>query len=210
VEQVLATLKDWQSLVGAIVGAFASLSVAFLVAYINRRREDRSAAMVLIGSLVNVRSAYLVLDELAKKENVSEADYPMWLAGRLASTRPKISPLFEGCVAKLMPVDAHLAAHLELFGIVYHSVEHHINKLVRDIHHFQEHGKLLREKKDAVADAKVIEHGLAKAAKYAECAEYLLSKLVLGNWPTLHRVKRLLLPSNHECNCKRLLGTGAH
>lgn len=208
-ELVLSTLKEWQALAGAVVGAFASLSVAFLVAYINRRREDKSAAMVLSGSLVNVRGAHSVLDELAKKENVSETDYPMWLAGRLASSRPKISPLFEGCVARLMPVDAHLAAHLELFSIVHHSVEHHIDQLVRDIHHFQEHGKLLRDKRDTMADAKVIEQGLAKAARYAECAEYLLSKLVLGNWPTLYRVKRLLFPSNHECNCKRLLETGA-
>lgn len=207
--QTLTTLKDWQSLAGAIMGAFASLSVAFLVAYINRRREDKSAAMVLTGSLVNVRGAYSALDDLAKKENVSETDYPMWLADRLAASRPRISPLFEGCVARLMPVDAHLAAHLELFGIVYHSVEHHIDKLVRDIHHFQEHGKLLREETDTMADAKVIERGLAKAAKHAECGEYLLSKLVLGNWPTLHRIKRLLLPSSHECNCNRFLETGA-
>jgi len=208
-EQILTTLKEWQSLAGAMVGAAASLSVAFLVAYINRRREDVSAAMVLLGSLVNVRGAHSVLDELAKKEQVSKANYPMWLANRLASSRPQLSPLFEGCVARLMPVDPHLAAHLELFSIVYRGVEHHTDKLVRDIHYFQEHGELLRDKQDTIADANVVEHGLAKAAKYAQCAEYLISKLVLGKWPTLYRVKRLLLPSIHECDCKRLLTTGA-
>ena len=208
-EQLLTMLKDWQSLAGAIVGAVASLSVAFLVAYINRRREDLSAAMVLTGNLVNVRGAHSVLHDLAKKEHVSESNYPMWLAGRLASSRPQLSPLFEGCVARLMPVDPHLAAHLELFSIVYRGVEHHTDKLVRDIHYFQEHGKLLRDKEDTMADATVVQNGLAQAAKHAECAESLISKLVLGNWPTFHRVSRLLFPSTHECACKRLLATGA-
>lgn len=208
-EHLLMTLKQWQSLAGAIVGAIASLSVAFLVAYISRRREDLSAAMVLVGSLVNVRGAYSVLTELAATGKVSEADYPMWLAGRLASSRPRLSPLFEGCVAKMMPVDAHLAAHLELFSVVYRSVEHHIDKLIRDIHHFQEHGNLFRDKKDTLADARVIQHGLAKAAIYAECSEDLLSKLVLGNWPTLHRIKRRLFPSDRDRECKRLLESGA-
>lgn len=204
---ILSTLKEWQSLAGAIIGAFASLSVAFLVVYINSRRENKSAAMILLGNLVNVRGSHAVLGELAKKASVSETDYPMWLAGRLVSSRQKVSPLFEGCLARLMPVDAHSAAHLELFSIVYHSVEHHLDKLAHDMLYFQEHGKLLRDEGDTMADAKIIEQGLAKAARYAECAEYLLSILVLGNWPTLFRVKRMLFPSNHECNCKHLLET---
>lgn len=208
-EILLATLREWQSLAGALVGAAASLSVAFLVAYINRRREDVSAAMVLLGNLVSVRSANSVLDDLARNENVSLTDYPMWLAGRLMSSRPQLSPLFDGCVARLMPVDPHLAAHLELFSIVYRSVEKHTDKLVRDSQYFQENGKLLREMHDTVADATVIQNGLATAARHAECAESLLSRLILGNWPTLHRVRRLLRPSIHECDCKRLLITGA-
>ena len=206
---ILCTLKEWQSLAGATVGAVVSISIAFLVAYLNHRREEKSAALVLLGTLVNVRGAHTVLTELAQKESVSEANYPMWLAGRLASSRPIISPLFDGCVARLMPVDPYLAAHLDLFGIVYRGVEHHVNKLVRDIEYFQENGKLLRDKKDTTADAKVIESGLARAAKHAECAEELLEQLVMGSWPTWRRVKRRLLPTARQRECKRVLETGA-
>lgn len=205
---ILHALKEWQSLAGAIIGATASVSVAFLVGYINRRREDRSAALVLTGTLVTVRGAHSILNNLAKKESVSDADYPMWLAGRLASSRPSLSPLFEGCVARLMPIDPHLAAHLELFGVIYRGVEHHANKLVRDIEYFQVHDKLLRDKKDTMADAKVIERGLAKAAKHAECAEDLLDKFVVSNWPTWYRIKRRLFPTTRECECKQFIETG--
>jgi hypothetical protein len=153
--------------------------------------------------------AHTVLSELAAKEAVPEAEHPMWLAGRLTSSRPSLSPLFEGCVARLMPVDPHLAAHLELFGMIYRGVEHHVNKLVRDIEYFQEHDKLLRDKKDTTADATVVASGLSRAAKHAECAENLLSKLVIGNWPTWYRVSRWLFPTTRERDCRRMLETGA-
>lgn len=208
-ENILCSLKEWQSLAGAIIGAMVSISIAFLVAYINLRREDRSAALVLIGNLVNVRGAHEVLSDLAKKEAVPEADYPMWLAGRLASSRPSLSPLFDGCVARLMPVDSLLAAHLDLFGIIYRGVEHHASKLVRDIEYFQEHGKFLRANKDTMADAKVIQVGLAKAARHAECAGDLLGQFVLSNWPTWHRVRRWLCPTTEQRECRNFIDTGA-
>ena len=133
----------------------------------------------------------------------------MFVANRLASSRPVLSPLFDGCVAKLMPVDPHLAAHLDLFGTIYRGVEHHAIKIGRDIERFQETGKLLREEKDTKADATVIQVGLARAAKHAECAEDLLEKLVVGNWPTWHRLVRWLSASKQQCECRKFLKTGA-
>lgn len=179
------------------------------MAYIARRREDLSAAMVACGSLVSVRVANSTLVEIAAREKVSENDYPMWLAGRLASSRPVVSPLFEGCVAKLMPIDVKLAAHLDLFGTVYRSTEHHIDRIVRDIQYFQEHDKLVRSKSDTTADANVIKNGLLAASKQAECAERLITILVLSKWRWFHRLRRTFYPSKLECTCTRLLQTGA-
>jgi hypothetical protein len=150
-----------------------------------------------------------VLTEMAKKEAVSEANLPMWLAVRLTSSRPKLSPLFEGSVARMMPIDALLAAHLELFGVIYRGVEHHVDKLIRDVEYHQEHGKLLRAQADTTADAKVMRDGLLLAAKHAECAEYLLTILVLSRWRLWNRVRRFVLSSGSECECKQLLKTGA-
>jgi hypothetical protein len=202
-------LKEWQSLVGAVIGAIVALSVAFIVAQMARRREDLSAAMIACGSLVSVRAAHSTLTEIATRDKVADGDYPMWIAGRLASSRPALSPLFEGCIAKLMPIDVNLAAHLDLFGTVYRSTEHHIDRVVRDIEYFQEHNKLLRSKDDATADANVIRHGLLVASKQAECTEHLLTILVLSRWRLLHRLRRMLFSSQLECKCAQLLKTGA-
>lgn len=206
---VVAILKEWQSLAGAIVTATAAFSIAFLVAYINRRREDISAAMVLVGNLTTVLAADGTLRTLSEHEQVSEDDYPMWLARRLSSSRPVLSPLFDGCVSRLMPVDTYLASHLELFNVIYRSVERHSDRIIEDIEYFREHQNLLRSKADTKADAEVVKSCFAMAAKHAECAERLLSLLVLSNWPTMHRIKRLVYPTQADKECRRLLKTHA-
>jgi hypothetical protein len=202
-------LKDWKELVGAAIGAFASIIVAFLVAYDARRREDVSAAMVLVGNLTSLIAAANTLESKAAQEKVAESDYPMWLASRLTSYRPQMSPLFEGCVARLMPVDVRLAAHLEIFGVVYRSIEHHVERLSRDIEYFLEHKKFARCEADVRADAEVIRKGIAMAACHANCAERSLTLLVLSHWPTYHRLRRLASPTKQERACKCLLTTGA-
>lgn len=201
-------LKEWKELVGAAIGAFASILVALLVAYDARRRGDVSAAMVLVGNLTSLIAAASALEERAAQEKVSDSDYPMWLASRLTSYRPQMSPLFEGCVARLMPVDDQLAAHLEVFGVVYRSVEQHIARLTTDIEYFREHKKLLRSEADVRADAEVIRTGISMSAHHASCAERSLKCLVLSHWPTWHRLRRLVRPTEEERECKCLLLTG--
>ena len=45
--EIIAPVKEWQELIGALIGAAAAaLGVALLVAYDARRRQDLSAAMV--------------------------------------------------------------------------------------------------------------------------------------------------------------------
>lgn len=202
-------LEEWQSLAGAIVSATAAFLVAFLLAYINRRRENVSAAMVLVCNLTTVMSANETLRALAAKEKVTDDDYPMWLVTRLSSSRPTLSPLFEGCVAKLMPVDTTLAAHLELFGVNYRSVERHLDRLVEDFEYVRKYQKFLRSKEDIKADAEVAKIGFSLAAKHGECAERLLALFVFSNWPTLHRLRRLVRTTKGEKECSRLLKTGA-
>jgi hypothetical protein len=123
--------------------------------------------------------------------------------------RPRLSPLFDGCVARLMPVDVNLAAHLELFNVIYRDVENHVFKLSDDVVYFREHKTLLRSKQDIKADADRVRNGLALASKHAECAERLLFQLVLSHWPTLHRLRRTIWPSKPEIECGDFLRKGA-
>jgi hypothetical protein len=205
----LSLLENWQSLAGSIISASAAFAIAFLVAYINRRREDVSAAMVLVGNLTTIMSANATLEEIAKKEHVPAADYPMWFSQRLSSSTPALSPLFDASVARMMPLDTTLAAHLELFNVVYRSIERHMERIVEDIEFFREQNKLLRAKNDTMADAEVVRAGFARATKYAECAERLLSLVVLSRWRALHRLRRLFWSTKAERECDRLLKTGA-
>jgi len=207
-DNFLAGMKEWQSLAGAILGAIASLSIAFLVVYLNRRREDIASAMLITSDLISIKAADRSLTELAKEKKVDDKDYPMFLAGRLVASRPRISPLFEGSVARLMPVDTSLAAHLDLFTFIYRDIEHILDRIVRDVQFFQENNKFLRSEDSLRADAEVVRKGFKLAAMHARCAERLLSKLVLSKWPTVHRMRSAFFPSKLEKQCEEFLKTG--
>ena len=206
---MIATLKEWQELAGAIIGAIAALGVALLVAYSARRRDDVSAAMVLVGNLTTLIAAEDTIRRIAGEQSIAANDYPIFLVSRLTHSKPAMSPLFESSVARLMPVNVSLAAHLELLGVIYRGIEHHVDVLRRDIDHHNEHGKLLRSEKDVRADAELVEKGLAMAAKHAACAERLLSLLVLSKWRALHRLRMLIKSTKAERECQAFLRTGA-
>jgi hypothetical protein len=205
----VATIKEWQELIGAIIGALAALGVALLVAYSGRRRDDLSAAMVVVGNLTTLMVAEDTIRRIAGEQKVAAKDYPMFVVSRLTHSRLKLSPLFESSVARLMLVDVSLAAHLELLNVIYRSVEHHVDVIRRDIDHHNEHGKFLRSEKDVIADAELVEKGLTMAAKHAACAERLLSLLVLNKWRLFHRARMAIRARKEECACQAFLRTGA-
>lgn len=197
-------------MIGAVIGALAALGVALLVAYSARRRDDVSAAMVVVGNLTTLMAAEDVIRRLASEQNVPAKDYPMFVASRLAHSRPKLSPLFETSVARLMLASVPVAAHLELFTVIYRGVEHHIEMLRRDIDHHNQHGTLLRSEKDVRADAELVEKGFTTAARHAACAERLLSLLVLNRWRLFHRARMAIKsPSKEGSDCQTLLKSGA-
>jgi hypothetical protein len=206
---VIATIKEWQDLIGAIIGALAALGVALLVAYSARRREDVSAAMVLIGNLTTLMAAEDTIRRIAGEQKVDAKQYPIFVVSRLTHSRPQLSPLFESSVARLMPVNVSLAAHLELLGVIYRGVEHHVDVLRSDIKNYNERGELLRGQKDVRADAELVEKGLTMTARHAACAERLLSLLVLSRWRVLHRLRMAVKSSKEECDCLEFLKTGA-
>lgn len=205
----IAFLREWKELVGAAIGAITSVAVALMVANSAKRREDVSAAMVLVGNLTSIITNASTLEEKAVQEKIAPSDYHMWLASQLVSYRLPLSPLFDGCVARLMPVDVDLAVHLESVSVVYRGVEHHIERLLRDIEYFNEHQTLLRSEADVHADAEVIRKGIAMSAQHAVCAERLLTRLVISRWywRTWHRFRRSICPTKGERECKCLLRT---
>lgn len=202
----LASFADkWQTLIGAIVGGIFSLLVALLVAYQAQRREDLAAGMLVVGNLATVTTALRTLEELAASEKIGEEDLPYWFSEKLVRRRITLSPLFEASRIRLMPVDVYLAAHLELFQVVFTDIEAKLDMLTNDFAAFDSSKKTTRNAEILKADARVVLRGFRKAAEHAECAQRILVLKVLSPFPTFHSLRIGLFRTEKEKACKALL-----
>jgi len=197
-------LRQWQNLVGAVVGGIFALGVAVLVAYLARSREDRAAAMILTAAFVSIRARHTSLERLAKEQLVPANDYYKWLSEKLIQSRPKLSQVFEGSLARLMLVNTWLAVHLELFRTLYHEMDEKLERLAEDYKNLHENGAPLRPLANVEADQKLASDSFAAAVRHASCAEHLLALLVLGRMPTWHALRLRFLPDPTEKQCREL------
>jgi hypothetical protein len=204
-DEIVVFLDKWQTLAGAIIGGLIALLVALLVAYKARRQEDLSAAMLLVGNLVTVRTASRALEDLAKEENIADENLPYWLSEKLVRRRIALSPMFEASRIRLMPVDVRLAAHLELFQVIFTDIEAKLDMLTNDFAAFDAEEKTTRNPEVLKADCRVIHKGFITAVAHAKCAERILTLKVLSNWPTFHAVRMMLKKTSEEKACRNLL-----
>jgi len=204
-DEIAAFLDKWQTLAGAIIGSLIALLVALLVAYKARRQEDLSAAMLLVGNLVTVRTASRALEDLAKEENIASESRPYWLSEKLVRRRITLSPMFEAPRIRLMPVDVRMAAHLELFQMIFTDIEAKLDMLTNDFAAFDAKEETTRNPEALKADCRIIYEGFIKAVAHARCAERILTLKVLSNWPTFHAVRLMLKKTSEDKACKTLL-----
>lgn len=203
--ELISLLNKWQTIIGSILGGIFALLVAFVVASSARRREEISSGMLVIGSLVEIRSLSEAFIEHAEKNNISEQDFPIKFSETLVSTLPKLSPLFESSIARIMPVNTNLATHLTLFHKIYLIIEITIKDLSSDFEHIHKNGKPHRPEDHFLQDAKRVTSNFQLVVEHAKCAEKLISDLILHRFPTWKRFRRFVLPSHEENECKKLL-----
>lgn len=203
-------IDHWQTLVGALAGGLFALSAALVVARDARRREESSAAMLLIGNLVEFRAAGENLRRLATEGNIPEEKFPMWFTKHLIWKRPILSTLFEASMIRVMPVHITLAAHLNLLKTSYGGLEINIARLEHDFELPKQLGSKTppRSSQEMESDARLIASGFQLAEKHASCAEIMLSQFVFGSFPTWHKIRRRLLPTNEEKQCTKLIKIG--
>lgn len=204
IDAAVKFMSAWQEMAGAIIGGLFSLWVALLVARDARNREDRTAATLLVVTLTNLVARHAALVDLERSQSVPQQDHHKWLSEKLSKSGPRLSPLAEAALARLLPVDAVLAAHLELFRTLHGELEIHIERIVQDFRDLHEHGKSLRSTATMEADAKNATSAFEGAAKHAGCAVRLLEFLVLSRFPTWHRVRMRVCPSRDELACQAL------
>jgi hypothetical protein len=199
----------WQTLIGAVLGGMFALATALIVASSMKRREEVAAGMIVVTNLTAVRIALEAINSLPAKESISESEFPLWFSDRLVGLYPGLSTLFEASVARVMPVDVYLAAHLSLFQRIYSQIGVMVEKLSVDYNHFHEHGKPLRPKDHVIADCRLISRHFPMAVEHAECAEAIIGKLILSNFPTWNRVRRFFHVNERERECRKLLRIGS-
>lgn len=203
--ELIDFIYKWREIAGAIIGGLFALLVALIVARDARTRENRSAATLLIATFTNFAARHASLTELEKVQSVPIQDRHKWLSEKLAKSGPKLSPLAQAALARLLPIDAALAAHLELFRTLHDELEIHTERISQDYRDFHEHGKALRSSDVMEADAKIVVSAFDGAAKHAECGVYLLEKLVLSYLPIWHYIRMSQFPSQQDrvCQCLR-------
>lgn len=112
--EVVQWMREWQTLIGALIGAGGALMVALVVARAQERRERRTAAAVLNIDLVMAAGALTSLEQ--RFPNAQEdAEHVREWAVRLLRSPPALSPLFDAEMARLLGFDDTLDHHLAFF-----------------------------------------------------------------------------------------------
>lgn len=199
------TLCKWQALAGSILGGIFALSTALIVAHSVRRREELSAAMLVTATLAAVRVESETLSSLSAREGVTEESYPLWFAEKVSHLHPSMPIMFDASVARLMSVDDLLAAHLGLFQHIYSQTELLLKRISEDYEHYHKNGKPFRPQEVMKADCRVATKHFYFAAEHANCAIYLISKLVLSKAALFYRLRRLIWHNKEERECMKLL-----
>ena len=207
---LICFLDHWQSLAGAFVGGLSGLVAALVVAGSANRREQRAAAMLIIVDLTSFGAAGETLRQLGKKLNVPSDKHHLLLANGLVISRPKLSPLFEASMVRVMTVDDNLSAHLSMIKIVYSSIEESFARLRLDVDTAkgQLGDRAPRAEQEKEADARLIAMGFARIEAHAKCADMLMSNLIFSRFRLWHRIRMRLRPNDEEKECARLLREG--
>lgn len=207
-EELVTFLSNWQTLIGAILGGIFALLVALLVTYKSQRREEISAGYLIIGNLTSFTSAIGILNTKAEKSNVPEKEYPFWLCQQLLVLKPSLSNLYEASVSRIISKNNRLGAHLDLIRTFNTGVEDPLSRINDDIEYNYLHGKNKRIEEHIRADASLVQRGYNNIAVHAECAIYLIQRLVTSHFPTWNIFKSYLHPNELDKKSIKLISTG--
>ena len=84
-----------------------------------------------------------------------------------------------------------------------------LTKLSHDYNHFHKHGEPLRPKEHMLADYRLITRHFSMVVEHSKCAEDIITKLILSNFATWHRIRRFICMSQKEKKCKDILRKGS-
>lgn len=131
--ELITTIKEWQELVGAILGGIFAFMVAFIVADQSKREERQRAGLLISTDLMSIIAAYMNLRDGAIAKNITLSQYPRFFAQEFVRIRPTLSPLFESSMLVIMTSDKLTARHLTEMMMAVRAIEPCLQRLANDI-----------------------------------------------------------------------------
>jgi hypothetical protein len=211
-EPVVSFLKEWKEIVGAIIGGVLGVVGATVVARDVRGREDRAAALVVLGTLLNIRGQFFAARRAVDYSEPADDVLLMRLAALAAAYPLDLNDSFLRTAERISVTHAHTAAHLAMINTRWSSVRIALHRWSLDSDHAAAHPgrELRRARGDMVMDARTIASGLQGIANDAACVIWLTNRLVLSKWRVLHLWKLTLWPSGVKKQCKDALRSGRY
>ena len=206
--ELINFLFKWQTLIGAVLGGVFALSVALLVSYKAQRREEISAGYLIMGNLTSFTASTSNLNSKAEEEKITDKDYPLWLCNNLVGLKPTLSTLYETSVSRVISKDIRLGAHLDLIRTFNTDIDAAFKRINNDFEYHDEHGKNKRSEERIRADANLVARGYNNIAVHAECANYLIPRLVTSHFPSWYLFKSYFCPNEMDKKSKNLILTG--
>jgi len=206
---VIDFIFKWQTLIGGIVGGIFALFVALIVAWNVRRRDEVSAAMLVLTDLAEVRTASEALTHLSNEDKIRDEEFAPWFSEQLVYSHPSLSTLFEVSVSRLMPVDVTLASHLSLFHKIYLKIIVILTRLRNDYDNLHKTGKTLRPKDHLRSDCRLVTKYFKRVVAHSECAEHLIFITILSKIAFWHRLRRRIWMNKQEKHCLKILKAGS-
>lgn len=181
-------LEDLASkeVVGALIGAAGAFWAALWVARDARKRESRSAAMVVISTLGNMTAMAHTL-KTNMPSGLSERSAARHIADNLVKFFPRLDPMYGACIARLMPVHILLAVKLHQVSSVHETMVVLVDRLCADKQSSHQQGAPLRPQAEIQEDERIVALGLTTIQRDCAIAQELLDLLVLSSWAPLRR-----------------------
>ena len=187
--EIYIAFREWQSVIGALLGGLFSLWVALIISSAAQRRGEKVAAHVAISSIADfVGTAKMWLDAWEQEQDKATIKRVFWIADRVLYGWPHVASDLESARAILMDVDWEIGGRLDVFQKAHRSMcdaRAQILDLSRSRNFSQNSGVSERH-------STLIVLGLEEGARQGAVLLPLIEKLVLSRYRRFHRLARIV------------------
>lgn len=213
---VVTLLKDWQTLVGSIIGGLMGVVGALIVAAQTVRRQRWVMASALLPDTQQLRAAHDALERALQSIDPPLGEWARspWRAERLAQLRPTLSALHDGvAVTQVSDLDARLSAHL-----MHCRMRHKdLDTLLQQFSAALNGSRAPMPAANVPAAMNVVQRSAERVqqawdlcVEHGTLAEYLMDRLVFNRWPNIwHRLRMRWRPNNLDRRSMYLLNAGS-